>query len=176
MKKILMLIIAGLVMVQLAYPQSLVDAAKKEKERREKMKQEGKKAKVITNEDLDQMEKGTLGIETGSTEITPAGETSQDTSAEENTTPTSEQPQTASTAESEDTAKIEQIDKQIEQLKNQVADLKNKRAEEQDRINKGAGIFTVNPGEAYRKMREYDQKIQELETQIQSLENQKLGV
>lgn len=152
MKKIITFMIAGFLVITLAYPQSLVEAAKKEKERREKLKKEGKQSRIITNEDIENVKEKTLGIEL------PEGQ---------------ERPKTESLASEEQSSREDelnmQIKKQREQIQAEIDKLKKQRDEEQDRINRGAVFFGANPGEAYQKIRELDEKIKELEKQLASL-------
>jgi len=181
MKKLLFFLIAAVLSIQLVYAQSLADIAKQEKERRAKLKQQGITSRVVTNEDIESVKEKRLGIEPSSEETTTEAEqASAETAPNPEAKPEEKQATAPETPESEETnyeksKSIEQIDKQIAQLKEKLQDLKKKRDEEQDRINRGAGIFTFNPGEAYQKIREYDQQIKDIELQIQTLEAQKLG-
>ncbi len=176
MKKLLISLIVAFISIQLAYSQSLADIAKKEKERREKIKQQGKTTRVVTNEDIEKMSDKRTGIEPSTADLTSESEetTSESTTTQEKEAEAVEKSSTEETKPEEKIA--EQIDKQINQLKARLEELKKKRNEEEDRINRGAGIFTFNPGEAYQKIREYDQQIKDIEIQIQQLETQKLGV
>jgi len=152
MKKIISFIIAGLFLIALAYPQSLVEAAKKEKERREKLKKEGKQSRIITNAEIENVKEKTLGIELPEGQEKPKAEIS--TSEEQSSR--------------EDELNM-QLKKQREQIQSEIDRLKKQRDEEQDRINRGAVYFGVNPGEAYQKVRELDEKIKELEKQLATL-------
>lgn len=157
MKKIISFLISCFLIITLAYPQSLAEAAKKEKERREKLKKEGKQSKIITNEDINNVKQKVLGIEVPEGQQKPS----------ESTTPVQEQ------ATAEDEIKL-QIKKQKEQLQAEIDRLKKQREEEQDRINRGAIYFGVNPGEAYQKIRELDEKIKDLENQLKTFENEEI--
>lgn len=178
MKKLFILTIITVISFQLSYAQSLADIAKKEKERREQLKQQGKTSRVVTEEDLKNASDKRTGIEIPEekTSEEPEQEISSSTTlpSEEYAT-TEEYQETETTSQSESTLS-EQIDTQIAQLTKRLEELKQKRNEEEDRINRGAGIFTFNPGEAYQKIREMDQQIKDLELQIQTLKAQETGV
>lgn len=178
MKKWFILIIIMVIGFQLVHAQSLADIAKKEKERRELLKQQGKTSKVVTEEDIEKASEKRTGLEIAEEktyEVTEQETLSTTTPSSELSTAPEESKETETIIQTESTAS-EQIDKQIGQLKKRLDELKQKRNEEEDRINRGAGIFTFNPGEAYQKIREMDKQIKELELQIQTLESQKIGI
>ena len=102
--------------------------AKKEKARREALAKEGKKAKVLTNQDVADI-KSDLAYQSSGTE-TPASEVNP-----------SEQPPAQSA-----------VDDQIKQLQDEREQLQQKAQEGRDTIGKGGLFHTHNVGTQYQQM------------------------
>jgi len=170
MKKILMLLIIGFLSTQLVYSQSLADVAKKEKERREQNQKEGKKVKVVTNEDIAKM-KEKEGPPVTSTE-TPGTETTTDQTTEPKATPIEPREESKAPVESAGESEQQKILAQMETLQAEIEQLKKQKADEQAKLDAGGMYLAHNPGQVYKNMRDLDDQIKAKEVKISDLELQ----
>jgi cytochrome c556 len=164
MKKILMLIIIGMLAVGFAYSQSLADAAKKEKARREQFQKEGKKSKIVTTEDIEKAK-----AKSGEVETTAAStETAATPSSESNKSEA--KPDSSSDIDTSGEAEKQRIIQQIDTLKSDIEQLKKQRDAEDAKLT--GGVQTYNPGEIYKNIRNFNDQIKNKEDQISDLERQ----
>jgi hypothetical protein len=149
MKKVLLVLFMVLFAATL-WSESVTEAAKKEKARREALAKQGKKAKVLTNKDVSTL-KSSLGIES--------------------TGPTSE-PTSSDPIANETTAAIEQAaddaNSGLEELKQKRDELTGKVQELSDSINQGANASNI--GERYQQKRVTEEELKSVEDQIQAIE------
>jgi gamma-glutamylcysteine synthetase len=131
---------------------ALTDAANREKARRAALHLDGRKVKVFTNADIENL-KSPISYSTNvSTEI------------EEPTAPE----QTAQAQNEQDNQKRDELKQEREQLQ-------EKAQEAQKTIDQGGGYFTVNIGNQYREMREARQRINEIDDQLKKMKKDKNG-
>ena len=137
------------------WSEDLSEVAKREKARREALKKQGKKATVLTNEDVKNI-KSSLGIETE--------------------TPPVEEPTSAvSPAPSEPAGAvqkaIENSGAQLEELKRQKAELTNEIQTSSDSMQQG-GVHSSNLGQQYKEKRLKEEELKKIEEKIEKLEKQ----
>jgi hypothetical protein len=131
--------------------------AKKEKERREALRKEGKIAKVFTNQDIANL-KSTLAFEvTRGPE--PEGEEA-DTEGSDSTLP----PVTAQVDEQA------QADEEEERLRAEREALEQQARDAQETINRGGGYHTRNIGSQYKAKREAESRIREIDDELENEE------
>ena len=132
----------------------LAEAAKREKARREALKKQGKKATVLTNEDVKDI-KSTLAIESN----TPV----EDSSTSEGT-PTGEPGAAVQGAIDNSNAELEDLKRQKEELAGQL-----KRTS--DSIDE-SGARSSNLGQQYREKRLKEEELRKIEQKIEQMEKQ----
>jgi hypothetical protein len=138
----------------IVWSEDLGELAKKEKARREALKKQGKKATVLTNQDVPNI-KSSLGIESStlSEESSPdSGETSETAAAVENA--------------------IDDSSKQLEELRRQKAELTQEIQTTSESIQQ-TGPHATNIGEQYKQKRLKEEELKKVESQIQDLEKAK---
>ena len=149
MKKVFWVLILVLFSVTV-WAEDLGELAKKEKARREELKKQGKKAQVLTNEDVKSI-KSSLGIES-------SGVTS-DTSGQ---------------AQGEPSAALEEAisdsSSQLDALKKQKGELIREIQDTSDSIQQ-SGVHSRNLGEQYKQKRLAEEELKKVEEQIETLEN-----
>ena len=138
------------------WSEDLSEVAKREKARREALKKQGKKATVLTNEDVKNI-KSSLGIETDSPPVEDAASV-------------------PSTSPSEPAAAVQEAINisrgELEALKRQKAELTNEIQTSSDSIQQG-GVHSSNIGQQYKEKRLKEEELKKIEEKIEELEKQK---
>lgn len=159
MKKLFLLIgvLIAFVSISIAADSALVKAAKKEKERRAKVEAK----KTLTNQDIDEIRKKQLGIETAAA---PGGEAAEE---KEKETKTDKKEVDPTQTEEYWRARKEETDKRVEEAQSKVQQLQNE-------INSlTTAFYAESDGVAQRPLIESEriERIKELEQAKQDLEN-----
>jgi hypothetical protein len=136
------------------WAEDLAEVAKKEKARREALKKEGKKATVLTNEDVKNI-KSSLGIES-------------------NTAPAEASDSEAATTEPAAAVQeaIDNSSAQLDELKKQKAELTKEIQTTSETMQQG-GVHSSNIGQQYRDKRLKEEELKKVEEKIESLEQKK---
>ena len=148
--KTIFLILIAVLFAGAVYAEDLGELAKKEKARREALAKEGKKGKVLTNEDVKDI-KSSLGIESHTPVVDEPVEKSKDEPA-------------VAVQEA-----VDQSNSQLEELKQQKAELTREVQEASDAIQQ-SGARSMNTGEQYREKRLKEEELKKVEEQIEELE------
>jgi len=153
MKPLIAFIIVTIFIFSATHAENLAAIAKKEKARRQALAAEGKKSRVLTNDDIPKL-KATLGIDVNRTSGPAPKEPAQ-----ENTSSNDEQ-------KSELDEKIKVHNEEIEKMKNEL---------EEARQNAGSGgiYHSTNLGSQYREIRENEELLKDLEEEKANLEKEK---
>lgn len=159
---LLVLFFFGFAFLASAEQKNLGEVAKKEKERREAIEKSGKKVKVLTNEDVDNI-KSQLGMVSGSSE----GEEGQATGDDSTYTPP---------VEGEDYIPAQQPEqpvdpnaehkKQIEELENQKDEAQKKADDARATVGAGGLWHSHATGNQYGIAGEAEKKAEELDNRI----------
>lgn len=144
---------------------NLGEIAKKEKERRESLAKEGKKARVYTKDDIERV-KSKLGIEPGSTEATG----DSDTASQGDNSP-AEPDVSIDTAQAAAQQQKEELQAQLDQLMTQRNELQKKVDDQKNKMNAG-GPYSVNPTVNMDAINESSGQLQDLNNQIKNLQQQ----
>ena len=137
------------------WSEDLSEVAKREKARREALKKQGKKATVLTNEDVKNI-KSSLGIETDTPPV------------EETTSAPSSGPSEPAAAVQK---AIEDSGAQLDELKRQKAELTNEIQITSDSLQQG-GVHSSNIGQQYKEKRLKEEELKKVEEKIEKLEKQ----
>lgn len=144
---------------------NLGEIAKKEKERREALAKEGKKARVYTKEDIERV-KSKLGIEPGSTETTG----DSDAAAQGDYSPADPDVSINAAQDAAEQQK-EELQAQLDQLMTQRDELQKKMDDQKNKMNAG-GPYSVNPTVNMNAINESSGQLQDLNNQIKNLQQQ----
>jgi hypothetical protein len=165
---LLVLFVFGIAFLASAQQKDLGELAKKEKARREALEKSGKKAKVLTNEDVEKL-KSQLAMQSGSAE----GEEGQPAAEDSSYTPPVEGEEYIPDQQPEQTPPDQntELQKQRTELQNQIDE--HKKAAEEARANVGAGglYHSRNTGDQYKKAGEAEQKIDQLNDKREKLDS-----
>ncbi len=142
------------------WSEDLAEVAKKEKERREALKKQGKKATVLTNQDVKNI-KSSLGIESTLVEGTDSAPVEETDSAPSD----SAEPAAAAVVKEA----IDDSNASLEELRQQKAELTKNIQETSDSIQQ-SGAHSSNIGERYREKRLKEEELRKVEEQIEELE------
>lgn len=143
--------------VSFVWSEDLSEVAKREKARREALKKQGKKATVLTNEDVKNI-KSSLGIESN----TPVVE--DESAASEGSTGPVEPAAAVQEA-------IDQSNAGLEELKRQKAELTKEIQSTSDSMQQ-SGVHSSNIGQQYREKRLKEEELRKVEEKIEQLERQ----
>jgi hypothetical protein len=143
--------------VSFVWSEDLSEVAKREKARREALKKQGKKATVLTNEDVKNI-KSSLGIESN----TPVVE--DESAAPEGSTGPIEPAAAVQEA-------IDQSKDGLEELKRQKAELTKEIQSTSDSMQQ-SGVHSSNIGQQYREKRLKEEELRKVEEKIEQLERQ----
>ena len=137
------------------WSEDLGEVAKKEKARREALKKQGKKATVLTNEDVKNI-KSSLGIES---DALPVEESASNSGAA--TEPA------AAVQEAIDNSAA-----QLDELKKQKAELTKEIQTTSESMQQG-GVHSSNIGQQYRDKRLKEEELKKVEEKIETLQKEK---
>jgi hypothetical protein len=138
------------------WSEDLGEVAKKEKARREALKKQGKKATVLTNEDVKNI-KSSLGIESNTPGVEEASSPSSGTASDP----------AAAVQEA-----IDNSSEQLDELKKQKAELTNEIQTTSESMQQG-GVQSSNIGQQYREKRLKEEELKKVEEKIEALEEKK---
>jgi hypothetical protein len=165
---LLVLFAFGFAFLASAQAKNLGELAKKEKARREALEKSGKKAKVLTNEDVEKI-KSQLGMVSGSSE----GEEGQATGEDSTYTPP---------VEGEDYVPDQQPEqpvdpnaehkKQIEDLQNQKDEAQKKADEARATVGAGGLWHSHATGNQYKTAGEAEKKVDDIDNRIDKASSQ----
>ena len=144
--------------------EDLGELAKKEKERREALDKTGKKAKVFTNEDIDNL-KSDIAVQ-----ATPPEGEAENTPAEDSTyTPPQEGAEYVPDPEPQKEPGDPVADRQreIRELEEQREELERTIDEARDTVGSGGLYHTRNTGDQYKTAREAESKLEKIDRQIE---------
>jgi hypothetical protein len=155
---LLLLLVFGFAFLASAEKPNLGELAKKEKARREALEKTGKKAKVLTNEDVSKIKSqlGMVGDSEGQEGEAPADDSSYTPPVEGEDYVPDQQPEQTPPDQNAN------AQKQRQELQNQIDE--HQKAADDARANVGAGGLwhSHNTGDQYKKAYESEKKVDEL--------------
>ncbi len=144
--------------------EDLGELAKKEKQRREALDKSGKKAKVFTNEDVDNL-KSDIAVQS----TPPEGETADTATEDSSYTPPVEGAEYVPDPEPQKEASDPNVDRQreIRELEEQREELERTIQEAQETVGSGGLYHTRNTGDQYKTAREAEDKLDKIDRELE---------